>query len=50
MVDLDLEFAYTTYDDSCKDLYNPFYLCRRPWDHEGFHAAGFGTDRITWDA
>ena len=46
---LDLEFAYTSHDDSCKDLYSPFYYCRRPHDHEGEHAAGFGDNRIRWE-
>ncbi|HET8718736.1 MAG TPA: hypothetical protein VFM50_13385 [Nocardioidaceae bacterium] len=45
---LDLEFAYTTYDDSCRDLYSPHYLCRRPSGHAGLHAAGFGSDRLCW--
>jgi len=47
---LDLEFAYTTYDDSCRDLYSPLYLCRRPAGHQGAHAAGFGIDRLRWDS
>ena len=45
---LDLEFAYTTYDDSCGDLYSPHYLCRRPAGHDGVHAAGFGRSRVRW--
>ena len=45
---LDLEFAYTTYDDSCRDLYSPHYLCRRPVGHDGVHAAGFGVQRLRW--
>ncbi|QNN53376.1 hypothetical protein [Nocardioides mesophilus] len=45
---LDLEFAYTSYQDSCRDLYSPHYLCRRPDGHDGEHAAGFGTDRLRW--
>ena len=45
---LDLEFAYTTYDSSCRDLYSPQYLCRRPAGHEGVHAAGFGRQRVRW--
>jgi len=47
---LDLEFAYTTYDDSCRELYSPHYLCRRPAGHQGVHAAGFGVDRVRWDS
>jgi hypothetical protein len=46
---LDLEFAYTTYRDSCRDLYSPYYACRRPIGHEGPHAAGFGADRLRWE-
>ena len=46
---LDLEFAYTSYDDSCRDLYSPYYLCRRPAGHHGAHAAGFGTARLRWE-
>lgn len=45
---LTLEFAYTSYADSCKDLYSPEYLCRRPNLHTGDHAAGFGSRRVTW--
>jgi len=45
---LDLEFAYTSYADSCKDLYSPHYLCRRPADHADQHAAGFGAHRLLW--
>jgi hypothetical protein len=46
---LDLEFAYTTYQDSCRDLYSPSYFCRRPVCHDGVHAAGFGTNRLRWE-
>ena len=45
---LDLEFAYTTYGESCRDLHWPFYECRRPVGHEGDHAAGFGEKRVRW--
>ena len=45
---LDLEFAYTSYQDSCRDLYSPHYLCRRPVGHDGVHAAGFGAGRVRW--
>ena len=47
---LDLEFAYTSYRDSCQDLYSPQYLCRRPGGHSGTHAAGFGAERVRWEA
>jgi hypothetical protein len=46
---LDLEFAYTTYQDSCRDLYSPHYYCRRPLGHDGVHAAGFGSSRLRWE-
>ncbi|MFF0338531.1 hypothetical protein [Kribbella sp. NPDC004875] len=46
---LDLEFAYTSHDDSCKDLYSPHYYCRRPRGHDGVHAAGYGPDRLRWE-
>ncbi len=46
---LDLEFAYVTYQDSCRDLYSPHYYCRRPVRHDGTHAAGFGADRLRWE-
>jgi hypothetical protein len=46
---LDLEFAYTSYRDSCRDLYSPHYLCRRPAGHDGEHAAGFGSHRLRWE-
>lgn len=45
---LDLEFAYTSYGDSCRDVYSLVYRCRRPYGHEGVHAAGFGTHRVRW--
>jgi hypothetical protein len=45
---LDLEFAFTSYVDSCRDLYSPSYRCRRPSGHGGAHAAGFGAHRVHW--
>ena len=45
---LDLEFAYTSYADSCRDVYSLTYRCRRPHGHDGVHAAGFGTHRVRW--
>jgi len=45
---LDLEFAYTSYADSCRDLYSLHYRCRRPHGHDGRHAAGFGAQRVHW--
>ncbi|GAA1589098.1 hypothetical protein GCM10009804_51530 [Kribbella hippodromi] len=46
---LDLEFAYTSNADSCKDLYSPYYYCRRPRGHDGVHAAGYGSHRLRWE-
>lgn len=45
---LDLEFAYTSFQDSCRDLFSPHYRCRRPAGHTGVHAAGFGEHRVRW--
>lgn len=45
---LDLEFAYTSFQDSCRDLHSLHYRCRRPAGHPGVHAAGFATQRIRW--
>jgi hypothetical protein len=45
---LDLEFAYTSYQDSCRELHSPHYCCRRLAGHDGDHAAGFGAARIRW--
>ena len=45
---LDLEFAYTSYLDSCRDLYSPAYRCRRPIGHDGTHASGFGAHWVRW--
>ena len=46
---LDLEFAFTSHDDSCKDLYHlgaqsgEDVYCRRERGHD-VHASGFGED------
>jgi hypothetical protein len=45
---LDLEFAFTSDRDSCRDLYSPYYYCRRPRGHDDVHAAGFGSARLRW--
>lgn len=45
---LDLEFAYTAWSDSCQDVYNLDYQCRRPAYHSHDHAAGFGDGRVRW--
>jgi hypothetical protein len=47
--DLDLEFAYTTWGDSCRDLYAIDMCCRRQSGHTGKHAAGFGQARERWE-
>jgi hypothetical protein len=36
---LDLEFAYTNYRDSCRDLYSPQYRFRPTGRTQGDHAA-----------
>ena len=50
--DLDMEFAYTSWADSCRDPLlddeSDFRECRRATGHDGDHAAGFGAHRITW--
>lgn len=46
--DLDLEFAYTTYRNSCRDVRGKHRHCRRPKNHDGDHASGFGTERLIW--
>lgn len=46
---LDLEFAFTGWLDSCRDLLSPTQCCRRARNHGGEHAAGFGTGRVRWD-
>ena len=45
---LDLEFAFTTWDDSCRDASPSLQECRRARAHEGPHAAGFGEQRRRW--
>jgi hypothetical protein len=49
---LDLEFAFTTWDQSCKDPLltdlADFRQCRRAIDHDGDHACGFGSARVRW--
>jgi len=46
--ELDTEFAYTTWDDSCRDPHTIDQQCRRPHAHTGDHAAGFGNGRHRW--
>lgn len=45
---LDLEFAYTSWRDSCRDLYSLVQCCRRLRGHDGDHASGFGAARRRW--
>ncbi len=45
---LDLEFAFTTWQDSCHDPSPTFQECRRRRGHVGEHAAGFGDQRTRW--
>ncbi len=55
---LDLEFAYTAWPDSCRDPVvfgsrvlgtGPnLYQCRRRAGHDGDHAAGYGEQRRRW--
>lgn len=45
---LELEFAWTSHDDSCRDLYNIDQYCRRPRGHEDAHASGFGLGLSFW--
>ncbi len=45
---LDVEFAYTTWQESCRDLHTIDQACRRPRSHRGEHAAGFGSERARW--
>lgn len=45
---LDLEFAYVSYGDSCKDVHSPAQVCRREFGHADEHACGFGAQRRRW--
>jgi hypothetical protein len=45
---LTAEFAYTTWQQSCRDLYTIDQACRRPRGHDGEHAAGYGAARSRW--
>jgi hypothetical protein len=45
---LTLEFAYTSWQQSCRNLYTIEQACRRPRGHEGVHAAGYGAARSRW--
>jgi len=45
---LDVEFAYTPWRGSCRDLYTIDQACRRPGGHAGEHASGYGPARVRW--
>lgn len=45
---LDLEFAFITWQDSCRDPSPTLQQCRRIRGHAGPHAAGFGSGRNQW--
>lgn len=47
--ELDQEFAYTTWEQSCRDPYPPDLECRRQRGHDGDHAAGYGDARVRWE-
>lgn len=51
-MNLDLEFAWTTWEQSCKDEHpdRADRACRRPKHHTEDHASGFGSQRLTWAA
>lgn len=46
--ELDVEFAYTTWQQSCRNLYTIDQACRRPRGHDDGHAAGYGSARVRW--
>lgn len=45
---LALEFAYTVWSESCRNLFTIDQCCRRPYDHGGNHASGYGVSRRRW--
>lgn len=45
---LDTEMGRTSWDQSCRNLYDPDRCCRRLRDHDGPCASGFGQGRIRW--
>ncbi len=45
---LALEFAYTAWSESCRNLFTIDQCCRRPHDHGGDHASGYGVSRRRW--
>jgi hypothetical protein len=46
---LDLEFAFVTWEDSCRSAVRDNLCCRRLRGHtQGKHASGFGPNRVEW--
>ena len=45
---LALEFAYTVWSECCRNLFTIDQCCRRPHDHGGNHASGYGVSRRRW--
>ena len=45
---LNAEFAYTSWQQSCRNIYTIEQACRRPRGHDGEHAAGYGAARSRW--
>lgn len=49
--DFEQEFAYTTWEQSCKDpavIQGDLRECRRPKGHKSVHASGHGKDLLMW--
>lgn len=44
-----LEFAYTSWADSCRTHGPGGRSCRRPAGHTGRHAAGYDTGFVDWE-
>jgi hypothetical protein len=45
---LTMEFAYTAWSESCRNLFTIDQCCRRPYNHAGNHASGYGVSRRRW--
>lgn len=50
--DFEREFAYTRWENACQDptifYHHDLRECRRPKNHEGVHASGFGPALKVW--
>ncbi|MBA2444729.1 MAG: hypothetical protein H0V49_05285 [Nocardioidaceae bacterium] len=46
--ELDIEFAYTNWQQACHDLYTLVQSCKRPKGHADEHASGYGSQRTRW--